>query len=180
MNEKIVLITNHDEIISKIYTVRGQKVILDRDIAALYGVETRRLNEQVKRNITRFPSDFMLQLHQEEWDVLKSQIAILKTSRGQHSKYLPCAFTEQGVAMLSSVLNSERAIEVNIQIMRTFIRLKKHLSNNEIIQERFEKIEKKLIIHDLSFDRVFEAIERMLDQPKKAVKNIGFIKEEKE
>jgi hypothetical protein len=101
-----------------ILLIRGHKVMLDRDLAALYGVATKRLNEQVRRNLARFPDDFMFQLDAEEAEILRSQIATLKLGRGRHRKYRPYAFTEHGVAMLSSVLNSDRAIEVNIAIMR--------------------------------------------------------------
>ena len=104
--------------------LRGHKVMLDSDLADLYGVSTKRLNEQVRRNIRRFPADFMIQLTDQEANVLRSQIATLKPGRGKHRKYLPYAFTEQGVAMLSSVLNSERAIQVNIEIMRALVRLR--------------------------------------------------------
>ena len=101
-------------IASKIYYIRGEKVMIDSDLAELYGVTTKVLNQAVKRNIHKFPEDFMFELTEEEWTTLRSQIVTLKTGRGQHSKYLPFAFTEQGVAMLSSVLNNEKAIEINI------------------------------------------------------------------
>ncbi len=125
---------------SKIYTIRGLKVMLDRDLADLYQVETRRLNEQVKRNISRFPADFMFQLTKDE--VSRSQFAILK--QGQNIKYLPYAFTEQGVAMLSSVLNSEIAIEINIKIMRAFIELRQIIAAQpeyELLREKILRIE---------------------------------------
>lgn len=106
---------------SRIYEIRGQRVMLDRDLAELYQVTTGNLNKAVKRNIKRFPSDFMFQLTTEEWELLKFQIGILKNGRGQHTKYLPYAFTEQGLAMLSGILNSDIAINVNINIMRVFV-----------------------------------------------------------
>jgi len=170
------MIIPHENIARRIYIIRNLQVMLDKDLAELYGVETKRLNEQVKRNINRFPSDFMFQLNQEEFNNLKSQFA---TSSWGGVRKLPFAFTEHGILMLSSILNSPKAIQVNIQIMRTFIRLKKYLNSNELIQQRLEKIEKKLIQHDLSFDRVFEAIDLMLTQPRKKIKDIGFIKPEK-
>jgi len=107
-----------------IYVIRDQKVLLDSDLAELYGVTSKRMNEQVKRNIRRFPPDFMFQLTAEEYDSLRSQFATLETGRGKHRKYRPHVFTENGVAMLSSVLTSDRAIDVNISIMRTFAKLR--------------------------------------------------------
>lgn len=127
---------------SKILFIRGKKVMLDRDLAVLYGVETRALNQAVRRNIKRFPSDFMFQLSQEEASELsRSQFVTLK--RGQNIKYLPFAFTENGVAMLSSVLNSERAITVNIQIMRTFTRIREMIATHKDLQKKIEEMEKK-------------------------------------
>lgn len=123
MSKNPILIT--ETITEQIYLIRGRKVMLDRDLALLYGVPTYRLNEQVKRNNKRFPNDFMFKLNKEEYTVLRSQNAILK--RGAHSKYLPHVFTEQGIAMLSGVLNSDRAIEVNIAIMRTFTKMRELL-----------------------------------------------------
>src|SRR4030043_299374 len=119
-----------DRIEKSILQIGGKKVMLDADLAELYGVETRVLVQAVKRNLERFPEDFMFQLSKEEADFLRSQIVTLKKGRGQHSKYLPYAFTEQGVAMLSSVLNSERAIQVNIQIMRAFTALRQMISSH--------------------------------------------------
>ena len=123
-----------ESIVRKIIFLRSEKVLLDRDIAELYGVETKVLKQAVRRNIKRFPSDFMFELTKEENQSLRSQNVTLK--RGQHSKYLPFAFTEQGVAMLSSVLKSDRAIQVNIQIMRIFIKLREALFGNEDLRRR--------------------------------------------
>ena len=121
-----------EQLARQIYLVRGLRVMLDSDLAELYGVPTGRLNEQVKRNIKRFPEDFMLQLTQDEYDALRSQIALLKTGgRGRHRKYLPRVFTEQGVAMLSSVLQSERAVQMNILIIRTFVKLREMLATHK-------------------------------------------------
>lgn len=116
-----------EEIRNRIYEIRGRQVMLDKDLAELYGVEVKVLNQSVKRNAKRFPSDFMFQLSKDEFDSLRSQIVTLKNGRGGHSKYLPYAFTEQGVAMLSSVLRSDTAIEVNIRIMRTFVAVRQYL-----------------------------------------------------
>ena len=126
----------------KIYLVRGHKVMLDRDLAEMYEVPTRRLNEQVKRNISRFPSDFMFQLSSEEADNLRSQFATSSSGHGGR-RYLPYVFTEQGVAMLSSVLNSERAVQVNIAIMRTFVKLRQMLASNAELARRLAAMEKK-------------------------------------
>jgi hypothetical protein len=104
--------------------VRGHKVLLDADLAALYGVTTKRFNEQVRRNATRFPEDFMFRLSAEEWDSLRSQLATLKTGRGQHRKYLPLAFTEHGAIMAATILNSPRATEVSVYVVRAFVRLR--------------------------------------------------------
>ncbi len=141
----------------RIYLIRGHKAMLDSDLAELYQVSTGRLNEQVRRNRSRFPADFMFQLTRHEADSLRSQIATLKTGRGQHRKYLSYAFTEQGVAMLSSVLNSERAIDVNIAIMRAFV----HLRRNK----RLAALEKKLATHEKSFVVVFQVLDKLTQPP---------------
>lgn len=142
---------------NKIFLIRGKKVMLDRSLAILYKVPPKRLNEQVKRNIRRFPEDFMFRLTKEEADSLRSQFATLK--RGQHVKYLPYAFTEHGILMLSSVLSSERAIQVNIQIMRTFTKLKEILSTHKDLQRKIEDMESK---YKQQFKVVFAAIKELL------------------
>jgi len=152
-----------------ILVIRGEKVILDRTLAELYGVETKQLKRAVRRNIRRFPSDFMFELTKEEYESLRYQFGTLK--RGEHSKYLPLAFTEQGVAMLSSVLNSNRAIEVNILIMRAFVRLRGMISSHKELLRKLEEMEMK---YDEQFQVVFEAIRQLmapLDPPRK---RIGF------
>ncbi len=158
-----------NRVVSLIRYFRGQKVILDSDIALLYGVETKRLKEAVRRNIERFPPDFMFKLSSEEYASLRSQIASLK--RGQHSKYLPFAFTEQGVAMLSSVLNSSKAIKVNIEIMRAFVELRRLIDANKELIVRIEQMEKK---YDKHFQIVFEAIKELMREDEKPKKKIGF------
>lgn len=156
---------------NKILYIRGKKVMLDKDLAMLYGVETKALNQAIKRNINRFPEDFMFQLTKAEAkEILRSQFVTLK--RGQHFKYFPYAFTENGVAMLSSVLNSERAVEVNIQIMRTFTRLREMLLTHKDLQRKIEKMEKK---YDYQFKIVFDAIKQLLEPPEKPKKRIGFL-----
>ena len=158
---------------SKIYLIRGHKVMLDSGLAELYGVPAKRLNEQVRRNEKRFPKDFMFQLSSEEGAFLRSQIATLKRGRGQHRKYLPYVFTEQGVAMLSSVLNSDRAIEVNIQIMRTFVKLREMIASHKDLARRLDELEKK---YDTQFSVVFEAIRQLMIPPEPKRKKIGFLR----
>ncbi|HZX36211.1 MAG TPA: ORF6N domain-containing protein [Thermodesulfobacteriota bacterium] len=155
----------------KILLIRGHKVMLDSDLAVLYGVTTKRLNEQVRRNLRRFPSDFMFQLTAEEIESLRSQFATLKTGRGRHRKYLPYVFTEQGVAMLSSVLNSEKAIEVNILIMRAFVKLREMLATHKDLAKKMEEMEKK---YDEQFKVVFEAIYELMKPPEPSRRRIGF------
>src|SRR3989337_836613 len=147
--------------------IRGQKVMLDVDLAAIYGVTTKRLNEQVRRNLRRFPSDFMFQLTSEEAESLRSQIA---TSKRGGRRYLPYVFTEQGVAMLSSVLNSERAIEVNILIMRAFVKLREMLATHKDLAKKLEGMEKN---YDEQFKVVFEAIYELMKPPEPKKKQIG-------
>lgn len=161
-----------EAITAKIYLLRNQKVMLDRDLAELYGVETRALKQAVRRNIRRFPEDFMFELTQEEEDSLRSQTVTLK-GRGQHSKYLSFAFTEQGVAMLSSVLKSERAIEVNIAIMRTFVQMRQMLVTHAHadLRRKIEEMESK---YDEQFQIVFEAIRQLLADDEKSKPKIGF------
>jgi hypothetical protein len=158
------------EIIEKrIFFIRGQKVMLDRHLAELYEVPTMRLNEAVKRNLKRFPPDFMFQLSNEENDTLISHFAISK-GRGGHRK-LPYVFTEQGVAMLSSVLNSDRAIDVNIEIMRAFVKLRELIASNKELAGKLAELEKK---YDAQFKVVFDAIRQIIYSPEKPRREIGF------
>jgi hypothetical protein len=144
---------------NKIYEIRGQRVMLDFDLADLYETETKRLKEAVRRNIARFPSDFMFELTNEEYDSLRSQIASLKNlKRGEHSKYLPFAFTEQGVAMLASVLKSETAIQVNIQIVRVFIALIQYALG---YAELNQKLENFMIETNMQFNDIYQALTEM-------------------
>lgn len=133
-----------EEIRTKIHEIRGRQVMLDKDLAELYGVEVKRLNEAVKRNIERFPDDFMFQLNKDEYEFLRSQIATIKSGRGEHAKYLPFVFTEQGVAMLSGVLRSSIAVEVNIRIMRTFVAVRQYLAQPKCGNCQLEGEVKKL------------------------------------
>ncbi len=160
---------------SKIYLIRGQKVLLDSDLAVLYGVETRRLNEQVGRNRSRFPEDFMFQLNNQEVAGLMSQNAISKPGRGGRRK-LPYAFTEQGIAMLSSVLRSDRAVQVNIAIMRTFVQMRELATSNRDLARKLDELEKKHAQHDEQFVAVFEAIRQMMVPVEKKKRKIGFVR----
>ena len=159
-------------ILEKIYVIRRQKAMLDKDLAEMYGVEVKRLNEAVKRNSTRFPEDFMFQLSKDEDDALRSQFATLK--RGGHSKYFPYVFTEQGVAMLSSILNSETAIQVNIQIIRLFTKMKQLILDNKDLWMKIERIEQHLIKHDEEIKTVFAYLKKLLIQENKPRNPIGF------
>ncbi|HUQ93029.1 MAG TPA: ORF6N domain-containing protein [Bryobacteraceae bacterium] len=159
---------------SRISLLRTHKIMIDTDLAELYGVTTKRLNEGVKRNLTRFPGDFMFQLTVEEADVLRSQIATSKENRGGR-RYLPYAFTEQGVAMLSSVLNSERAVQVNIAIMRAFVKLREVMSTHKDLALKIEALERQYLNHDDEIQVIFRAIKKLLEpSPKSSRRRIGF------
>lgn len=186
------LISVPDSIIeNSILLVRGHKVILDKELARLYGVSTKVLNQAVKRNLNRFPEDFMFQLTMEEANAwhqsnavgsgsqnvtlkqgsLRSQNVTLKKSQGKHIKYRPYAFTEHGILMLSSVLKSERAVQVNIQIMRTFVRLREMLASNAELNRRLDDLERN---YNAKFKAVFDAIRTLLTSPEKKTPGIGF------
>ena len=167
------------QIESSMFLIHGQKVMLDEHLAALYGVETKVLLQAVKRNLERFPDDFMFQLDAEEWKTLRSQIVTSneKPSGRGGRRYAPYAFTEQGVAMLSSVLRSERAIQVNIEIMRAFVRLRQMLSSNAELAGKLNALEKK---YDIRFKAVFEAIHELMAPTEPKMKRpIGFAPWEK-
>lgn len=165
-----------DEIImNQIYYIRGHKVMLDADLAVLYEVETKQLKRQVKRNIDRFPEDFMFELTPEEYNVSRSQNGTLK--QGSNIKYSPMVFTEQGVAMLSSVLNSKRAIKVNIQIIRIFTRIRQILADNTDIRLEIERIKNKLDNQDKNMEIVFRYLDELLEKqecPNPPRKRIGY------
>jgi hypothetical protein len=167
------------QIESKMFLIRSQKVMLDEHLASLYGVETKVLLQAVKRNLERFPDDFMFQLDAAEWQTLRSQIVTSNekpAGRGGR-RYAPYAFTEQGVAMLSSVLHSERAIQVNIEIMRAFVRLRQMLATNAELSKKLTALEKK---YDIRFKAVFEAIHDLMSPPENKKKRpIGFAPWEK-
>lgn len=159
------------------FLIRGKKVMLDFHLAELYGVPTKRLNEQVRRNVNRSPEDFMFELTQDETNSLRSQIATSKISRGGR-RYFPYAFTEQGVAMLSSVLRSDRAVEVNIQIMRAFVLLRKFISTHKELGEKIKELEEKYHTHDRQIRAIFDAIKQLIQPPEKPKRQIGFRVEE--
>jgi hypothetical protein len=160
-----------------ILVLRGHRVLLDSNLADLYGVATKVLVQAVKRNIQRFPEDFMMQLTAAEWVVLRSQFVTSKTNRGGR-RYLPFAFTEQGVAMLSSVLGSERAISVNIEIMRAFVRMRQLLGSNKELARRFAQLEaridKKLAEHDGAITAILSAIRELMNPPAPKRRPVGF------
>jgi len=166
------LLIPDEVVINKIIVLREKKVMLDKDIAELYGVTTKRLNEQVKRNKKRFPIDFMFQLSQEEKDEVVAKCDHLKNLK--YSPNLPFAFTEHGAVMLASVLNSDRAIEVNIQIVRIFTELKEMLLTNKDILWKLEQLEKKAIAHDDDIKMIFGALKQLLNTPKEPRRRIGF------
>jgi|JI10StandDraft_1071094.scaffolds.fasta_scaffold54735_5 hypothetical protein len=174
------LVITDEVVINKIYLIRGKKVMMDRDLAEMYGVETRRLNEQVKRNAKRFPNDFMFQMTPQELDDWKSRFATSKKERIGLRK-LPNVFTEQGVAMLSSVLNSETAIEVNIGIIRVFTRMREMLITHKDILLKLEQIEKKVLKQDSKLNKheremqiVFKALKELLNPKTEPMRKIGF------
>ena len=182
MSKEIVPI---DRIAASIHLLRGQKILLDSDLAALYGVATKVLNQAVKRNSDRFPDDFMFQLSRGEVerisqivtssrDVRRSRSQIVTLKRGQNIKYRPYAFTEQGVAMLSSVLKSERAVKVNIAIMRAFVKLRETLETNRELARKFAELEKRVGKHDEKIDAILEAIRQLMAPPVKPKREIGF------
>ena len=180
MNELIEI--DEENIKNKIFSIRGLSVMLDRDLAELYEVESKRLNEQVKRNIERFPENFRFQLTQEEYqnlrsqfatlssnNSLRSQIATLESKRGKYSKYLPYVFTEQGVSMLSAVLKSKVAIEISIKIINSFVNMRKTISNNTFVSKRLETLEHKQFLNDEKFNKLFDALEDKSLKPKQGI-----------
>jgi hypothetical protein len=169
MNEKLIL--KEDSIINRIYLIRGMKVMLDSDLAELYDVETKRINEQVKRNLSRFPDDFMFQLNETEFENLRSQFA---TSSWGGRRTLPYVFTEHGVLMLSSVLNSPRAIEVNIQIMRVFVRIRTAISENQALLKKIEQLEQHTQQNSEDIQYVFSVVKELIQKKKEPRKPIGF------
>jgi hypothetical protein len=169
MNENVIL--KEDAIVNRIYLIRGMKVMLDNDLAELYDVPTKRINEQVKRNRERFPEDFMFQLNQREFENLKSQIA---TSSWGGRRTQPFVFTKHGVLMLSSVLNSPRAIEVNIQIMRIFVRIRLALTENQVLLKKIEQIEQHTQQNSEDIQYVFSVVKQLMKKKEEPRTRIGF------
>ena len=180
MKSNTVATQNHG-IANRIFSIRGVQVMLDEDLAELYGVEVRVLNQAVKRNMMRFPPEFMFQLTSDEWAslrsqnvilqdaVLRSQTVILERKIGKHRKYLPYAYTEQGVAMLSSVLRSDKAVKVSIRIMQAFVELRKLISGNLLLFQRLDKVERKQLETDEKFETVFNALQNKQTLPEKGI-----------
>ena len=170
------LIVTEEFIVGKILLIRNKKVMIDDDLSKLYGVETKQLKRQVRRNLDRFPEDFMFELTRSEYEILRSQFGTFK--QGEHSKYLPMAFTEQGVAMLSSVLNSPAAIKVNIEIIRVFTKIREVLTETLNVKLELEHIKKKLMNHDKNIELVFNYLDEMMEkqEPKSERNKIGYKK----
>ena len=169
-------LVSDERIAGSIRFVRGHRVMLDVDPAALYGVTTKRLNEQVRRNAERFPGDFMFRLRAEEWAALRSQNATLKAGRGQHRKYLPYAFTEHGALMAANVLNSPRAFEASVYVVRAFVRLREMISSNKALAAKLKELERRLDTHDQAIVEILEAIRALMNPPEAPAKRkIGFV-----
>jgi hypothetical protein len=166
-------------IAQSIIILKGQRVLLDSDLAALYGVTTKRFNEQVKRNLARFPGDFMFRLGADETISLRSQFATLKTGRGQHSKYLPYVFTEHGAIMAAMILNSARAVEMSVYVVRAFVRLRELLSSNKELAKRIDDLEsriaRKLSVQDDAISGIIKTIRELMNPPLPKKRPIGFI-----
>jgi len=163
-----------DRIAHSILVLRGHKVLLDRDLAAIYGVTTGRLNEAVKRNAARFPEDFMFQLSREEAEASRSQIAILNGGRGFNVKYLPFAFTEHGAMQAANVLRSARAVEMGIYVVRAFIQLRALLASNKVLAQELKKLERKVASHDVAITDILKTIRELMNTPAKKSRPIGF------
>ena len=171
-NDKNEVLIPDELVITKILLIRGKKVMIDRDLAELYGVSTKRLNEQVKRNLKRFPADFMFQLTEQEKEEVVAKCDQLKALK--FSPQLPYAFTEHGAVMLASVLNSDRAIEVNIQIVRIFTRMRELLMSNQEILLKLEQLERKLNSHDDDIQMIFKYLKQLISKPEKPRTRVGF------
>lgn len=175
------LVLSDEVIMNKIYIIRGQKVMIDRDLAQLYGVETKQLKRQVRRNIDRFPEDFMFEMTKNEFEEWRSQIGTSNSSDKMGLRYAPYVFTESGVAMLSSVLNSQTAIEVNIRIIRVFSKMREMLSTHKDILLKLEQLEKNMVKQEGSMKKyeddirmIFEVLKELLSPPQKPRQKIGF------
>ena len=172
-NESLIPI---ERIEQKIYLVRGEKIMLDSDLAEIYGVTTKRFNEQVKRNIKRFPEDFMFQLTAEEFENLRSQIATSSSITYGGRRYLPYVFTEHGALMAANILKSEIAVEASVQVVRAFVKLRQILASNAELSKKVEALEQK---YDANFKVVFDAIKKLMLPPDKPRQAIGFVEKKK-
>ena len=164
-----------DRVAHRILLVRRQRVLLDEDLAALYGVSTKRFNEQVRRNARRFPTDFMLRLTQAEWASLRSQNATLKTGRGQHRKYPPLAFTEHGAIMAATVLNTRRATQVAVYVVRAFVRLREFLATHKGLARRLDSHARKLAAHDQAITGLIATLQKLMSPEAARRRPIGFV-----
>ena len=171
-------LTSIEDVSRAIVVLRGRKVLLDAELAALYGVTTKRLNEQVRRNRERFPTDFMFELTAQEAAALRSQFATLKSGRGQHRKYLPYAFTEHGAIMAASVLNSPCALEMSVYVVRAFVQLREILASNHELAKRLDQLEagiqEKLTAHDDAIAAILSAVRELMNPPAPSRRPIGF------
>lgn len=163
-----------ENIVQSILVLRGHRVLLDSELADLYGVATKRFNEQVKRNLARFPADFMFQLSTDESVALRSQFATLKPGRGQHRKYRPYAFTEHGAIMAATILNSPRAVEMSVYVVRAFVQLRDLLASNRLLAEKFAELERKVSSHDQTIVGILKAIRELMHPPLPKRRPIGF------
>jgi hypothetical protein len=163
-----------EDIARTILVLRGHRVLLDAELAVLYGVTTKRFNEQVRRNRERFPADFMFQLTAEEHAGLRSQIATLKPGRGQHRKYLPYAFTEHGAIMAATILNSPRAVEMSVYVVRAFVKLRELLASNKSLAQKLEELERRLKNHDQAIASILSAIHQLMHPTASKRRPIGF------
>jgi len=161
-----------EHIAQSILILRGQRVLLDTDLAELYEVSTKRLNQQVRRNLERFPSDFMFQLTEEELLALRLQNVTLKKGRGQHRKYRPYAFTEHGAIMAATILNSDRAVAVSVFVVRAFVKLREVLASNKELLQKFESLERKLETHDQTIVGILKQIRQLMNEPKRGVDGV--------
>jgi phage regulator Rha-like protein len=174
MAKAVKLITTAEEVImNKIYVIRGQKVMIDRDLAELYEVETKRLKEAVRRNPRKFPKDFMFEMNAKEFENWRTQNATSKEDK-QGLRYAPFCFTEQGVTMLACVLSSDRATDMNIQIIRIFTKMKEILSTNKDVLIQMQKVEKKLTAHDEDIKTIFAVLKKLINPPQEPRQRIGF------
>jgi len=173
-------VTSIEDVSRAIVVLRGRKVLLDIELAALYGVTTKRLNEQVLRNRERFPTDFMFQLTAQEAATLRSQFATLKSGRGQHRKYLPYAFTEHGAIMAASVLNSPRAVEMSVYVVRAFVRLRELLATNRACARKLDELESRLQTHDEAITGILRTLRELMNPPASERRGIGFTADLKE